>query len=76
MTPEEEAELTPKIQRLIDALEFYADPATYHAIFIMPEPPCGEFADDFSEDHGDSFYGRPMPGKMARAALAVWFPDA
>lgn len=54
---------------LIDALEFYADPATYHALSIWADPPCGEFMDDFSEDHGDKFYDREMPGKTARAAL-------
>lgn len=62
----------PRVQRLIDALEFYADPETYHALAIWADPPCGDFMEDFSEDHGDPFYNRPMPGKTARAALAEW----
>lgn len=57
------------IQDLIDALEFYADPASYHAIAFLTDPPCGGFADDFDEDHGDDFYDRPMPGKKAREVL-------
>lgn len=54
---------------LIEALKFYADPETYHAIFIVPDNPAGAFAEDFSADHGDAFYDRPMPGATARAAL-------
>lgn len=54
---------------LASALAFYAEPETYHAIFILPDRPAGEFADDFSEDHGDPFYERPMPGAKARAVL-------
>lgn len=53
-----------------EALEFYADPDTYCAIGFFPDPPCGEFIDDFSDDHGNENYRRPMPGKRARAALA------
>ena len=55
-------------------LEFYADPATYHAIAFWTDPPCGDFVEDFSEDHGDPFYDRAMPGKAAREALAPWMP--
>ena len=62
----------PRVQKLLDALEFYADPATYHALMIWADPPCGEFVEDYSEDHGDAFYDRPMPGKTARAALDEW----
>jgi hypothetical protein len=54
---------------LATALAFYAEPETYHAIFIVPDRPAGGFADDFSEDHGDPFYKRPMPGAKARAVL-------
>ena len=43
---------------------------------IWFDPPGGGFDDDFSEDHGDNFYDRPMPGRTAREALAEWFPDA
>lgn len=59
-----------KMQPLIEALEFYADPATYHALSVWADPPCGDFVNDYSEDHGDDFYDRPMPGKTAREALA------
>ena len=61
-----------KMQTLIDALAFYADPATYHALAIWADPPCGDFVNDYSEDHGDDFYDRPMPGKTAREALALF----
>jgi hypothetical protein len=33
------------------------------------DPPGGAFADDFSEDHGDDYYDREMPGKLAREVL-------
>jgi hypothetical protein len=61
--------------RLRKALEFYADPATYHAIAFLPDPPCGDFVGDFSEDHGDSFYPRAMPGMKAREVLRGVEPD-
>lgn len=57
-----------KIAIMEEALAFYADPATYHAIAFMADPPCGQFMDDFSNDHGDE-YDRPMPGHLARQAL-------
>jgi len=66
------AALRAKDERIVDLLEalaFYADPSTYHASAISPDPPCGEFWEDFSEDHGDAFYNRPMPGKRARDAI-------
>lgn len=48
------------------ALEFYATPETYLAIGFLPDPPCGEFIDDFSEtDLGE------RPGKLARKALGL-----
>ena len=55
---------------LVEALSFYADPSSYHAITIMGDPPCGEFFDDMSEDHGDEYYQRAMPGKLARDVLS------
>lgn len=58
-----------RIKALEEALEFYADPDTYFAIAIIPDPPCGAFWEDFSEDHGDPFYSRAMPGKLAREVL-------
>jgi len=61
-----------RIEALEAALEFYANPETYHAIVMLGDEPCGEFADDFSEDEWtkESGYDRPMPGKIARTALA------
>lgn len=50
-----------------EALEFYADPETYLAIGFFPDPPCGEFMDDWS-DTGPEYGARP--GKRARQALA------
>jgi hypothetical protein len=58
-----------KLKKAIEALEFYADPCTYDAIAFMADRPAGEFADDFSDDHGFNQYSRPMPGKVARDAL-------
>lgn len=57
---------------LIDALAFYADPGTYHAVAFFFDPPCGGFDEDFDAEHGDDFYDRDMPGKRARAALKAW----
>ena len=50
------------IQKLSDALDFYANPLTYTAIGFLNDPPCGAFADDFSDCgiHGWK------PGKTAR----------
>lgn len=53
---------------LHDALAFYANPETYHAIAFLGDPPCGEFANDCSLEH-TADYDRPMPGKMARETL-------
>ena len=50
------------------ALEFYADPTTYLAIGFFPDPPCGDFMDDF-DDTGEEWGVRP--GKIARAALTA-----
>jgi hypothetical protein len=53
----------------LEALRFYADPESYHAIAFMVDRPAGGFADDFSKNHGHDFYDRPMPGKIGRAAI-------
>jgi len=57
------------LRDVAEVLRMYADPESYHAIAFMPDKPCGAFADDFSNDHGDEFYDRPMPGKAAREVL-------
>jgi hypothetical protein len=48
-----------------DALWFYGNPETYFAIGIFPDPPCGEFIEDFS----DCGILRMKPGKLARETL-------
>jgi hypothetical protein len=58
-----------KIIKLAEALYFYADPDNYFAIAFVPDRPCGEFMDDFSEDDGFNEYERAMPGKLARQVL-------
>lgn len=59
--------LSAENARLREALEFYADPGSYHACSFIFDPPTGGFDDDFDEGHEG--YERPMPGKCARAAL-------
>jgi len=61
----------PWMVDVVEGLAFYANPGNYHAVAFMFDPPCGGFADDFDEDHGETLlYNRPMPGKRAREALA------
>lgn len=52
----------------MDALNMYASPDSYFAIGFGFDRPCGDFADDFSRVKL-SDYNRPMPGKIARAAI-------
>lgn len=54
---------------LFEPVYFYAMPETYHGVSFMFDPPCGDFMEDFSEDHEDPFYDRSMPGDSARSAL-------
>ena len=63
--------LQAQLERMTEALTFYADPENYHAVMILGDRPCGLFAEDFSDDHGHEDYDRPMPGKRAREALAA-----
>lgn len=58
-----------EISELVDALRFYASAQTYHAVTVLADHPAGDFADDFSQDHGDEYYDRAMPGKLARETL-------
>ncbi len=55
---------------VMDALELYARPNSYHAIAFMADRPAGAFADDFSRIKDSVIYNRPMPGKAARKAFA------
>jgi hypothetical protein len=60
-----------ELKRLREALAVYADPSFYHACSFMFDRPTGGFDEDFDFDED---YGRDMPGKMARAALASTSP--
>ena len=53
------------IIEMIEVLKFYASPETYFAIGFLPDPPCGEFINDFSETHILGY----KPGKSAREVL-------
>lgn len=64
--------MSKDVAALKEALEFYADPTTYFAIGFWPDPPCGEFAEDFSEDHGSDEAPGFRPGKRAREALHAY----
>ena len=55
-----------------EALVFYADPETYHAVGFRFDPPTGGFDEDFDELHGHEFYDRPMPGATARRVLGMY----
>lgn len=61
--------LLKKIEKLTEALEFYADPDSYYAIGFSPYRCCGPFMKDFSDDHESYLYNCPMPGKLARQVL-------
>lgn len=56
------------------ALEFYANPETYHACGFLFDPPTGGFDEDFEVDHGHEDYPRAMPGKTARQTLSALAP--
>jgi len=62
--------LRAEIERLEEALVFYADPQTYFAIAFIPDRPCGEFEDDFEDCSAVNLGNKP--GKRARAALNFW----
>lgn len=58
-----------RAEKLEAAFKFYADPETYYGIGFLADSPCGEFAQDFSDDHGDGTLPGPRPGARARRAL-------
>jgi hypothetical protein len=62
-------------EKVREALEFYGDPETYHACTFLFDAPTGGFDADFEEAHGHPDYDRPMPGKLAREALALLAPS-
>lgn len=62
---------------LLEAVQFYADPATYFAIGVRGDHPCGDFlrdtaalSDDDKTIWDDYRSGEEYLGKRARAALA------
>lgn len=55
------AEVTAELNDAVEVLEFYGNPDTYFAIGFLPDTPCGEFMQDFSE-----VAGVMRPGKRAR----------
>jgi hypothetical protein len=55
--------------RLVEALEFYADPETYHGVTMLCDPPGGGWAEDFGDSHNHPRYRRAMPGSKAREVL-------
>ena len=59
-----EERLNRALQIAVETLAFYMSPDTYHAIAFIPDPPCGEFMDDFKKVDG-----RARPGKRARLAF-------
>ena len=54
---------------ILEALAFYADGETYFAIGFFPDPPCGDFIEDFDEVPN---LGQ-KPGKRARAVFKKLF---
>ena len=63
---------SPAVNRqMYEALTFSADPESYFAIGFLPDKPCGDFADDFSDDHGHEDIKGFRPGRRARAAIAA-----
>lgn len=65
-------EILKHLNTLVEALAFYALPETYHAISILTDPPCGEFAEDFSDNND---YDYPKPGKLARDTFELLYKD-
>jgi hypothetical protein len=63
---------------LLDALSFYADPASYFALMVVGDGPCGDFLRDVSpiteyddqEDYRED--GSASYGKRAREAFVEW----
>ena len=66
---DEKAKLHDILCRVVKVLSFYADPETYFAIGFFPDPPCGEFVDDFDEDYKHDDMSGPRPGKRAREMM-------
>lgn len=62
------------LRTAVEALGFYADPESYFAVAIAGDPPCGDFAYDFDEQHSRPDMG-PRHGKLARETLRSLIND-
>ena len=70
-----EAAGMPSVEAMVDALDFYANPETYHGVLIIGDRPCGDFTEDLDDGHGHPDYRRPMPGTRARRVLFRDYSD-
>jgi hypothetical protein len=53
--------------RLVEALEFYADPGSWYGAYVVGS--SSPMADDWSDDCADGNFPDGKPGKRARTAL-------
>ena len=60
--------LRGRVERLVEALSFYASFDTWWAVSLLSDRPCGEIMDDFDVDPEDP-HESMRPGKRARATL-------
>jgi hypothetical protein len=61
---EQIAKLIEVLDKTLEALYFYSDPMTYFAIGFLPDHPCGDFMDDFTDTPDLGM----KPGKRAHEA--------
>lgn len=64
-------QLERMLTQAVEALGFYGNPETYHAISFLCDRPCGVFDEDFGtqREHQHRGYQRAMPGRLARKTL-------
>lgn len=62
-------ELEKLLIKAVNALTFYADPSTYVAIGFFPDPPNGDFMEDFGETGLEDTQWGVRPGELARKTL-------
>jgi hypothetical protein len=68
--------LEREIEKLREALGFYADPMTYFGIAILPDQPAGEFCDDIDEVPWPDGGTNHKPGRRARETLRELYGTA
>ena len=56
------------LRKALEALQFYADPETYHGIAYMVDNP-GPFMEDGGDELNHPLYNNDKPGRKAREAL-------